>query len=837
VQLPAPFGKYHLLERLAVGGMAEVFLAKAFGAAGFERMLVIKKILPHMSEDEEFIAMFIDEARIASTLSHSNIVQIHELGKEAGDYYIAMEFCHGKDLSRAQEKLIQRKSAMPIPLAVLIASRICEGLEYAHRKADSQGRGMSIIHRDVSPGNILMTYDGDVKIIDFGIAKAANRMGRTTAGTLKGKFGYMSPEQVRGLRLDHRSDIFSVGILLYEMLTGERLFGAESDFGTLEKVRNATVVPPTVYNSKIPRALEQVVLRALARQPQERYEWASDMQEDLVRFLMVEGSLTTGKSLAAFMRELFAREIERENEKLSTYRQRGYPWVEAARADREQQAHERQALSDPATRTVEMPPAPPAEDPRDGLASAPTQILSPEAASALEAPAPAPRVVAPELRSSGPSSTIILDDAESSAVIHDEEPGLAPGGLPDMSDGDDIPPWEREEVTPTGDDEADLSPAAPPPEPATDRSGGRKDDRRQPTGTEFVGRKRLPPEEPGRSSPAPDRTAARGGAARRAERPARPKRASPRVQTAQEVVRKKKSQALPLAITFIAGIGLAGALGYVLFGQGSPPPVEAPGVMQPLGPPGVGSGEDPPVPVDARPEPPVPEPEPKPEPRPDPKPEPRPDPKPEPRPDPKPEPRPEPKPEPRPDPKPEPRPEPKPEPRPEPRPRPAPVAMTAKGLQLDVQSTPPGAEIILNGKPAGVTPAILGGLDADKAYAVVLRKAGFKKSFHSVKKGSGPKASIQAALVPEKGAEAPAPKAGEPPAGDGGFLVANTKPWARVAVDGKDTGKWTPLVGANKLAIPAGKHTLTFTTQEGRTLKVDVVVKPGETLKIIKDIE
>ena len=215
MELPAPFGKYHLLERLAVGGMAELFLAKSFGAAGFERLLVIKKILPHMSEDEEFITMFIDEARIASTLSHSNIIQINELGKEGTDYYIAMEYVMGKDLSRVGEKMTQRKSTIPIPLAVLVTSRICEGLEYAHRKKDSTGKSLNIIHRDISPGNVLISYDGDVKLIDFGIAKAQNRMGRTTAGTLKGKFGYMSPEQVRGMPLDHRSDIFSVGILLY----------------------------------------------------------------------------------------------------------------------------------------------------------------------------------------------------------------------------------------------------------------------------------------------------------------------------------------------------------------------------------------------------------------------------------------------------------------------------------------------------------------------------------------------------------------------------------------------------------------------------------------------
>jgi serine/threonine protein kinase len=344
-----------------VGGMAEVFLAKSFGAAGFERLLVIKKILPHLAEDEEFITMFIDEARIASTLTHSNIIQINELGKEDNDYYIAMEYMMAKDLSRIHEKISRQKRAVPIPIVVLIASRICEGLEYAHRKKDSDGKSLDIIHRDISPGNVLVSYDGDVKLIDFGIAKAQNRMGRTTAGTLKGKFGYMSPEQVRGMPLDHRSDIFSVGILVYELLTGERLFGAESDFGTLEKVRNAQVEPPTTYNSKIPAELERVVMQALARDPEERYDWASDMQEDLVRFLMQDGSLTTSKSLAAFMRDMFKRELKKENERLSLYRKRGYPWLDAARGDDPQAAKQTMEMAvvtgEEAEQDEEAPPA------------------------------------------------------------------------------------------------------------------------------------------------------------------------------------------------------------------------------------------------------------------------------------------------------------------------------------------------------------------------------------------------------------------------------------------------------------------------------------------------
>jgi serine/threonine protein kinase len=244
---PSLFGKYLLLERLNVGGMAEVFVAKAFGVEGFERILAIKKILPTMAEDEEFITMFIDEARISVQLNHANVVHIHELGKHDDAYYIAMEYVPGKDLRSLLERFRRRKEIMPTAMAVFCATKICEGLDYAHRKKDARGMQLEIIHRDVSPQNILISFEGEVKIIDFGIAKAANRSQKTQAGILKGKFGYMSPEQVRGLPIDRRSDIFAVGVILYEMLTGEKLFVGESDFSTLEKVRNAEVKAASPY--------------------------------------------------------------------------------------------------------------------------------------------------------------------------------------------------------------------------------------------------------------------------------------------------------------------------------------------------------------------------------------------------------------------------------------------------------------------------------------------------------------------------------------------------------------------------------------------------------------
>jgi len=316
---PTLFGKYLLLERINVGGMAEVFIAKAFGVEGFERILAIKKILPTMAEDEEFITMFIDEARISVQLNHANIVHINELGKHDDTYFIAMEYVAGRDVRTMLERYRRRKEIMPTAQAVFIASKICDGLDYAHRKKDARGQDLHIIHRDVSPQNVLISYEGEVKVIDFGIAKAANRSQKTQAGILKGKFGYMSPEQVRGMPIDRRSDIFAVGVLLYEMLTGEKLFVGESDFSTLEKVRNAEVPLPSEFNPSIPQGLERVVLKALTREPEDRYQWASDMAEDLMRFLLAGDAIYSSKHLSGFMKEAFAEDMLREAERMERY--------------------------------------------------------------------------------------------------------------------------------------------------------------------------------------------------------------------------------------------------------------------------------------------------------------------------------------------------------------------------------------------------------------------------------------------------------------------------------------------------------------------------------------
>src|SRR5689334_10513227 len=302
--------------------MAEVFKAKAFGVEGFERLVAVKRILSNIAEDEEFITMFIDEAKIAVQLQHANIAQIFDLGKVDDSYFIALEYVHGKDLRGIFDHLHADEGAlMPMAQACFIVMQVCEGLDYAHNKRDAQGRELNLVHRDVSPQNVLLGYEGEIKLVDFGIAKAAGKASKTQAGILKGKFGYMSPEQVRGLPVDRRSDIFSLGIVLYELLTGERLFVGESDFSTLEKVRNVEILPPSSFNKKIPAELERIALKALAKDVEDRYQNAIDLHDDLQAFLYSVGEFYSRKDLSAWMKKTFTTELAEQTAKLEEYEQ------------------------------------------------------------------------------------------------------------------------------------------------------------------------------------------------------------------------------------------------------------------------------------------------------------------------------------------------------------------------------------------------------------------------------------------------------------------------------------------------------------------------------------
>jgi serine/threonine protein kinase len=273
-----PFGKYQLIERLGRGGMAEVWKARIQGPAGFSRTLVVKRILPHLVEDPHFVQMFVSEARLSARLNHANIVQVFELGDVDGEYFLAMEYVRGRDLVNVVRAQLLR--GLPPPgLGAFVVREVCRALAYAHQLTDERGQPLRLIHRDVSPSNVMIGFDGAVKLLDFGIAKAladANE-NKTVTGTLKGKFGYMSPEQVEGKDIDHRADLFAAGIVLHEVLTGKRLFKGSSDLATIAMVREAKVDPPSLLNPDVPKALDEICLKALARDPDNRWRGCDEM--------------------------------------------------------------------------------------------------------------------------------------------------------------------------------------------------------------------------------------------------------------------------------------------------------------------------------------------------------------------------------------------------------------------------------------------------------------------------------------------------------------------------------------------------------------------------------
>jgi serine/threonine-protein kinase len=307
---PVPFGKYELISRLAAGGMAEIFLARTKSIQGFEKYLVIKKILRNRTSDPEFVRMFLDEARVAATLDHPNIVQIYDVGHVESEYFIAMEYLRGHNLIeivRAGAKLGYSKP--PLEHVMSILTGVCAGLHYAHDKRDFQGRPLEIVHRDVTPQNIVVSFDGAVKIVDFGIAKAATREVETLAGTLKGKIGYMSPEQCRGQPVDRRSDLFAVGIILYELTTGKRLYHERSDFETLKKIIEGPVPSPRDILPFYPAALNAIVVRCLQKDPNDRYQSARDLHADLDAFARDNQLVTGTVPLAQYMERVFADEL------------------------------------------------------------------------------------------------------------------------------------------------------------------------------------------------------------------------------------------------------------------------------------------------------------------------------------------------------------------------------------------------------------------------------------------------------------------------------------------------------------------------------------------------
>ena len=302
---PVAFGRYTLLERLALGGMAEVFRARINSSHGFEKVLVIKRILPHLAADANFVAMFIDEAKLTAQLTHPKIVQILDFGDVDGQYFTALEYVEGFDALGLLRTAAQKRVQLPRNLAIFIVNEVLEALDYAHNARDMEGRPMQIVHRDISPSNIFIAKRGDVKLGDFGIAHAQQRESKTQAGTLKGKYGYMSPEQVVGRPVDARSDLFAVGVVLAELLTGRRLFTAANDLDVLLKVRDARLDRLDKYGADLAPALDRIVRRALKKNPAERHQSASELHDDLADYLFASGQRVGPSDLRAFSGTLF----------------------------------------------------------------------------------------------------------------------------------------------------------------------------------------------------------------------------------------------------------------------------------------------------------------------------------------------------------------------------------------------------------------------------------------------------------------------------------------------------------------------------------------------------
>ncbi len=303
-------GRYTLLAKIATGGMAEIWLAKQAGPRGFEKVIVIKRIVDSLSADPEFVEMFLDEARIAAQLNHPNIVQIYDLGEHAGAYYIAMEYLPGENLSAIARAAMKAGTPIPMAHAVKIISGAAEGLGHAHTRHGVKGEHLNVVHRDVSPQNIIITYDGLVKLVDFGIAKAANRGSQTMGGQIKGKVAYMAPEQAIGKTIDHRADLFSLAIVLYELVTKSRLFHREDQFQALSAVTSDEPVQPAcVRNPEVPQELSDILGVALQKNPDERYPDAAAFHNALEGWLKTQPNSPTSADIGVFMHKLFAARI------------------------------------------------------------------------------------------------------------------------------------------------------------------------------------------------------------------------------------------------------------------------------------------------------------------------------------------------------------------------------------------------------------------------------------------------------------------------------------------------------------------------------------------------
>jgi serine/threonine protein kinase len=450
VKTTIPFGKYQFLERINAAGMAEVFKARTFGVEGFERLIAVKRPLPLVAGNEDFITTFVDDAKISAQFQHANVAQVFDLGKMEGSYFIALEYVRGRDLAAIFDRLRRRGEVLPTGLTCHLLVELCEALDYIHNyKADPPGQEQNLVHSGVSPANVLVGFEGEVKLINFGASKMSGKASKTHAGVFRGKAGYLSPEQVGALPLDRRSDVFSAGIVLYELLAGEFLFAGENHLSTLEKVHNAEIPRLPLQNRQVPPELERLVLKALAKRPEDRYQQAAAFRDDLQAFLTARGEPASRKDLGAWMKKTFPAEVEKEKAELEQLRKAAAPMAAAMGAGA--------ALPAPVLATagssvapLGLPaPSPAAPRPVVGLASAPLTLPTPGGSGTstgsgpltLPPPQPAPPRT-PTLRPAGMGSTKLGLGAPEpkSDPKSDQKPATEPKretkGASDMSSDD-----------------------------------------------------------------------------------------------------------------------------------------------------------------------------------------------------------------------------------------------------------------------------------------------------------------------------------------------------------------------------------------------------------------
>src|SRR5450755_113665 len=306
-------GRYRVVDEIGIGGMASVHLARMDGPGGFQKWVAIKRIHPHLVEDQTFIHMFLDEARIAARISHSNVATVFDLGEHEDTYWIAMEYLHGEPLREVMRRTEELAAPMPPEIACRVIADAAEGLHAAHELLGKNGEQMGLVHRDVTPHNLFVTYDGTTKVVDFGIAKFSSRMASTRAGTLKGKLAYMSPEQVSGEPIDRRTDIFALGVVLWELTTGQRLFRMESDLDTLAKVQECNVPRPSAVVRGYPIDLEKIVMKALSKNRGERFKTAREFSRALQSLLMRRGLFIASDEVSGYVSSIFQERIQKRD--------------------------------------------------------------------------------------------------------------------------------------------------------------------------------------------------------------------------------------------------------------------------------------------------------------------------------------------------------------------------------------------------------------------------------------------------------------------------------------------------------------------------------------------